>query len=257
MLGFENVSWNGSSGSVNKARRKCHFAHVKLLVTFPLKTVRCSSSPLRPSEWKREPCQEVSFGTRMRLTDLPVKNSPEFSYVTCLWTSPTPWPGRKGARSDLSELVVWWGWDLAKLRSVYRSGSVKEEMTCILWKLPGKSGQGWKMAFWELGQEEGWRRFPGQEGLELRWEEIEWFSAKKLALALREVGLCDFWSRESWARGSATYWRRKFGAGAETWRKGTEHHVNTVRSLGEGSEKSWQTVSARMPQIWNSLSKMQ
>lgn len=28
--GFENVSWNGSYGSVNKARRKCHFAHGKL-----------------------------------------------------------------------------------------------------------------------------------------------------------------------------------------------------------------------------------
>lgn len=171
MLGFENVSWNGSSGSVNKARRKCHFAHVKLLVTFPLKTVHCSPSPLRPSEWKREPCQEVSFGTRLCLTDVPVKNSPKFSCVTCLWTSPTPWLGRRGTHSDLLELAVWRGWDLAKLRGVYHSGSVKEEMTWIIWKLPGKSGQGWKMGFWKPGREEGWRKFPGQGGLGLGWEE--------------------------------------------------------------------------------------
>lgn len=185
MLGFENLSWNGSSGSVNKARMKCHFAHVKLLVTFSLKTVHCSSSPLTPSEGKCEPCQEVSSGTRMCLTDLPVKIHPKLAMLHVFEHLQLHDRREKGHTWIFLELVVWWGWDLAKLRGVYHSGSVKEEITWIIWKLPGKLGQGWKMGFWELGREEGWRKFPGQGELRLEWEEIERFSPKKPGLGLR------------------------------------------------------------------------
>lgn len=106
---------------------------------------------------------------------------------------------RRGAWLDLSELVVWWGWDLARLGGVYHSGSVKEETTWIMWKLPGKSGQGWKTRFEELGQEDGWRKFPRQgTGTEMR---RDWMIfSKENGAGLRDLGLCDLLDREIWAR---------------------------------------------------------
>lgn len=179
MLGFENVSWNGSSGSVNKARRKCHFAHVKLLVTFPLETVHCSPSPRRLLEWKCEPCQEVSSGTRTYLTNLPIKIHPNLAtlHVFKHIQLHNQKRGMVGSFQACSLVRLRFG---------------KARRCLSLWQCEGGNNLNYVEAAWKVRaglKDEVWRRhkktdegnFLGRE-LGLRWEGTEWFSVKKMGL---------------------------------------------------------------------------